>query len=69
MKDIRKNKSLEIRLLQPSAAKHTYQLTESEDVDGEPLGSITWEKAGVRLPQQTPRVEDGLSSVKDFCDP
>jgi hypothetical protein len=49
MKDIRKNKSLEIRLLQPSAAKRTYQLTESEDVDGEPIGSIIWEKSGGSL--------------------
>jgi hypothetical protein len=45
MKDIRKNKSREIRLLQPSAAKRTYQLTESEDVGGEPIGSLTWEKS------------------------
>jgi hypothetical protein len=45
MKDIAKNKSLEIRLLQTSAAKCTYQLTESGDVGGEPVGSITWEKS------------------------
>jgi hypothetical protein len=45
MKDIAKNKSLEIRFLQTSAARHTFQLTESEDVGGEPIGSLIWEKS------------------------
>jgi hypothetical protein len=44
MKNIRKDKSLRVRLLQPSAAKRTYQLIEHEDPGGEPIGSLTWEK-------------------------
>jgi hypothetical protein len=44
MKNIHKDKPLKIRLLQPSASKRTYQLIEYEDAEGEPIGSLTWEK-------------------------